>query len=152
MLYGRDYESIFFTMIALSLFYRIFFQEASARDDSRRERYFALFGLVSGLGMYFDYIFSVTLIYCLGFWFIFDKGFFTRRSFRFFLIFFFVGLSPWIYYNFTHKLAAICIDHNYPSIPLRRLFLSNSLPEAALKLKDLLLYHLPNSFYFIFQS
>ncbi|MCX5692536.1 MAG: glycosyltransferase family 39 protein [Candidatus Omnitrophica bacterium] len=148
MLYGKEYESILFTMIALFLFYRIFFQEASARDASHKELYFALFGLVSGLGMYFDYIFAVTLIYCLGFWFIFDKAFFARRGFRFFLIFFFVGLSPWIYYNLTHNFAAICIDDNYPNVPLRHLFLLNSLPEAARKLKDLLVYSLPDSFYF----
>ncbi|MBU1912652.1 MAG: hypothetical protein KKB22_03870 [Candidatus Omnitrophica bacterium] len=149
MLYGKEYESILFTMIALFLFYRIFFQEASAREASHKELYFALFGLVSGLGMYFDYIFAATLIYCLGFWFIFDKAFFARRGFRFFLIFFFVGLSPWIYYNLTHNFAAICIDDNYHGIPLRHLFLLNSLPEVACKLKDLLLYYLPNSFYFM---
>ena len=148
MVYGRNYESIIFTMITLSIFYRIFFQEVSANHIPYKERYFALFGLVSGLGMYFDYIFAVTLIYCLGFWFIFDKTFFTRKTFRLFLVSFLLGLTPWIYYNLTHHLAAICIDDDYPGVPLRHLFLLNSLPEVARKLKDLLVYHLPGSFYF----
>ncbi len=148
MLYGRNYETILFTMVALLLFYRIFFQEGSAPDARHQDLSFALFGLVSGLGMYFDYIFAVTLIHCFAFWFIFDKAFFTRRGFRFFLAFFAVGLTPWIYYNLTHRLAAVCIDDDYPGVPLRYLFLLNSLPEVGRKLKDLLFYHLPHSLYF----
>ena len=147
-LFGREHESILFTIIALFIFYRIFFQETPIHDAPHKELYFALFGLVSGLGMYFDYIFGVTLIYCLGFWFIFDKAFFTRKGFRFFLMFFVVGLSPWIYYNLTHKLAAISITDDYAGVPLRYLFLLHSLPEVARRFKDLLVYHLPNSFYF----
>jgi len=147
-LFGREHESILFTIIALFIFYRIFFQETSIHDTSHKEFYFAIFGLVSGVGMYFDYIFGVTLIYCLGFWFVFDKAFFTRRVFWLFLLFFVAGLSPWIYYNLTHKLAAVCITDDYTGVPLRYLFLFHSLPEVARRFKDLLVYHLPNSFYF----
>jgi hypothetical protein len=148
MAYGRTYESILFTMAALSLFYRIFFQEDPVSDAPGKERYFAFFGLVSGFGLYFDYIFAVTLVYCLGFWFIFDKAFFTKRTFRVFLAFFLLGLTPWIYYNLTHHFAAVSIDDDYPGVPLRRLFFLNSLPEVARKFKELLFYHLPRSFYF----
>ena len=147
-LYGREHESILFTMITLLFFYRILFQEASAHDTSHKGLYFALFGLISGLGMYSSYIFAVTLVHCFVFWFIFDKFFFVRRGFWLFLAFFFVGLSPWIYYNFTHKLAAICVTDDYAGVPLSHLFFSHSFPETARKLKDLLADLLPNSFYF----
>lgn len=158
-LYGRDYESILFTMIVLSLFYRAFFDEASVSGAEKvkqmkgpvythKDTYLALLGLVSGIGMYFDYIFAVTLVMCFLFWFIFDRIFFARKSFWLFFGFFIAGLSPWIYYNLTHNFAAICIDDNYPGIPLKDLFFLNSLPEVGHKLKVLLLYILPDSFYF----
>jgi hypothetical protein len=147
-LYGKQHESILFTMLALFLFYGIFFQEAPAHDPPHHELSFALLGLVSGLGMYVDYIFAVTLIYCLVFWFIFDKTFFARRGFWLFFAFFIVGLSPWIYYNLAHHFAGICIDDDYSNVPMSRLFLSYSLPDVARKLKDLLVYIFPHSFYF----
>jgi hypothetical protein len=82
------------------------------------------------------------------FWFILDKAFFARKGFWLFSISFLAGLSPWIYYNFTHKLAAICVTDDYAGVPLRHLFLSHSFLETVRKLKDLLGYILPNSFYF----
>ena len=159
MSYGRHYESNLFMIAVIFIFFQIFFRAelpsnsinlSPKQKDLNRDKkiYFAVFGLVSGFAMFFDYIFLVTLVVCFLFWFIFDKRFILRKSFLVFLIFFVVGFSPWIYYNITHNFEGICLDENVPDRPMQELFLSNSPIESVKKLTVLLIYELPNSFSF----
>ena len=161
MNYGKHTESNLFTIMAIFIFFTLFFKNESFSHSpnssqepedmhANKKIYYAFFGLVSGFGMYFDYIFFITLFTCFVFWFIFDKRFILRKSFLVFLVFFLIGLSPWIYYNVTHGLKGVCLDDIEPSpaLSLRELSFPHT-PLALLnKLAMLLSNHLPNSFCF----
>ncbi len=98
---GFHSESILFSIILIFLFYQIFYNQRISCP------YFFLFGLVAGLGLWFTYIFSVTLLTCLLFWFSFDRKFVLRKYFYVFLFGFFIGFSPWLWFNFTHNFCGL---------------------------------------------
>jgi hypothetical protein len=152
LMLGAHYESIFFALAAIFIFYEIFFQENPSPSESHHQVdiyagkniYFAAFGIVSGLGVFFHYFYAVTLVACFLFWFIFDKLFFTRKSFLIFLIFFVTGLTPWLYYNLTHDFASLKIIH--AAHFLHGTFILNPHRITLDNFKNLLTYNLPNSF------
>jgi 4-amino-4-deoxy-L-arabinose transferase-like glycosyltransferase len=152
LLLGAHYESIFFALAAIFIFYEIFFLEKSSSSESCSQMdiytgkniYFAALGIVSGLGIYFHFFFAVTFTACFLFWFIFDKLFFIRKSFLIFLIFFGIGLTPWIYYNLTHDFASLKII--YSAHFLRGTLFLNPHRITLDNFKNLLIYNLPNSF------
>ena len=154
MAYGKHTESNLFTIMAIYIFFRIFFDKEATLDVSNtsenKKTYYVLFGLISGFGIYFDYIFFLTLFTCFLFWFIFDKRFMVRKSFLVFAVSFLAGLAPWIYYNATHSFKGICVRDVEPDLgpPLRELFLPQSPLKALNKLITLLTRHVPNSFCF----
>lgn len=150
MSFGMHCESNLLTIAAIIVFYKIFFKEKSSPEAPDKKFRYALFGIVSGLGMYYDYIFFLTLATCFLFWFIFDKKFMLKKSFLIFCIFFLIGFSPWIYYNATHNFKGVCINDTEPDPPppLSGLLTSHTPAESINKLLALTNTQLPDSLCF----
>jgi 4-amino-4-deoxy-L-arabinose transferase-like glycosyltransferase len=148
MIYGKHGETNLFTIVAIFIFFRVFFD--SSKDESNKKFAYAAFGLLSGFGMYFDPMFFITLATCSLFWFIFNKKFILSKGFLFFITFFLIGFSPWIYYNGSHGFKTVCLNDRYPEAArsLQELFPSNFFIAAFNNLKELLISHLPHSFSF----
>lgn len=92
----------FFNILLMLLFYRIFFEKKPIS-----KKIFISMGLISGLGVFYDYTFLITLVICFIFWFILDKGFILRKRFWIFSISFIVGFLPWIIYNLHADFASL---------------------------------------------
>lgn len=135
---GYHSESIFFTIAEIFIFYQIFF------NHKRSNLYFILFGLISGIGLWFAYIFFITLLTCLIFWFVFDKRFFLKRHFLIFMIAFIIGFSPWIYYGYTHNWSGMLVH----GAPIFQLFSLRRIIPFLIKLGYLLTYDIRNAFFF----
>jgi len=135
---GFHTESILFTILFIFVFFEIFF------NDRKYSSYFILLGLIGGFGVWFTYIFSITLFSCLLFWFLLDRGFFLKRNFLIFLISFISGFTPWIYYNLSRNFIGVSIRGReiVPSFSIDHLIFS------LVKLKNLLLHDIRNSFLF----
>lgn len=135
---GFHTESILFSIILIFVFFEINF------NNKKNNFYFILLGFIGGFGVWFTYIFSITLFTCLLFWFLFDRRFFLRKNFLIFLISFTIGFSPWIYYNLSHSSSGISIGRKamFPS------FSTDHLIFSLAKLKNLLLNDIRNSFLF----
>jgi hypothetical protein len=151
-LLGLQYELIIFTLAAVFIFYRIFFEQRSSPAGatgqidiySDKNVYFAAFGLVCGLGIYFGQIFSVTLVACFLFWFIFDKLFFIRKGFLIFVVFFVIGMAPWICFNLTHKFSGPMFFYSGHFFKGALIYDYHTINLS--HLRDLLIFDLPNSF------
>jgi len=77
-------------------FYNIFFNKKNSL------KWFVLLGLTCGFALFYGLSSLVMIFTCMLFWFIFDKRFFLKKEFFIFIIFFLIGFSPSLYYNFTH--------------------------------------------------
>jgi 4-amino-4-deoxy-L-arabinose transferase-like glycosyltransferase len=95
--FGFFHESVFFTLLSLFVFYEIFY------ENKKRLRYFVLLGVLCGFSLFFVYFTIFPLVSMLLLWFLFDKKFFLKKSFLFFLAGFLVGFSPWIYYGLLNN-------------------------------------------------
>ena len=104
--YGAQYEVNFFTMLAVLIFYQIFFIR-------KKKVLFGLLGAVCGFGIFFHYSFLPTLLTIILFWYIFDKKFFLESEFFIFTAAFLTGLAPWIWYNLTHNFQGLIVC-DYP--------------------------------------
>ncbi|MBU1912650.1 MAG: glycosyltransferase family 39 protein [Candidatus Omnitrophica bacterium] len=140
-LVGGYADTNLFSILAFFIFYKIFW----GGGESRRSAY-ALFGLVCGFSLFYDYGFLLTLSCCLLFWFVFDKGILARKSFYIFLAFFLVGFSPGFYYNATHNWNSIFVLRKEHS--LLSLFTKNSLFDSLNQLKNLIVFDIPHYFGF----
>lgn len=98
---GFHSESIIFSIMLIFLFFQIFYNQKS------NPIYLFLLGLVGGFGLWFTYIFSITLITCLLFWFSFERRFIFKKEFYIFLTGFLIGFSPWLWFNFTHNFSGM---------------------------------------------
>jgi len=142
ILIGNHCESIVFSLGMVYLLFRLCYDQ----DIENRNMLYSLLGLISGFGIYFNYMVLITLFICLLFLFIFDKLFFFRRSFIYFILAFIAGFSPWIYYNLTHGFRGTILMYEYPIVS----YLS---PDAFLRfplnLKYYLFTHFPESLSFL---
>lgn len=100
---GFHSESILFSIILVFLFFQIFYSQRT------NFIYFFLLGLAAGFGLWFTYIFAITLISCFLFWFSFDRKFIIKKTFCIFLFGFLIGFSPWLWFNFTHNFKGLDI-------------------------------------------
>jgi 4-amino-4-deoxy-L-arabinose transferase-like glycosyltransferase len=137
---GGYCEINFFSMLAILLFYKIFFAGGTAR-----KHLYAFFGFVCGFALLYDYTFLLTLSCCLIFWFIFDKGILVRKNFYVFFLFFLIGFSPWFYYNATHGWKGIFVMKEQS---LLSWFSKNGFLGSLIQLKDLVTFIIPGFFYF----
>lgn len=137
--WGGYTEVNFFTILTISLFYMIFFAGVP------KKYLYAVFGAVSGLALFYDYIFLLTLACCLLFWFIFDKRFFLKKDFYIFLTSFLVGFSPWFYYNVTHGWEGLFTVRGQS---LLSWYAKNNFVASLAQLKNLVTSHIPQYLYF----
>lgn len=140
--WGNHVESLFFSFLSMFIFYRIFLD---ARTGGNRFLLFFVFGLVCGFATYFAYIFLITLITYLLYWFMIDRKFIFRKQFLIFLGSFIVGFSPGIYYNIVNKFEGI---YYVRGEPFYSYFIKSNIFEPLLKFKNLIFYDLANIFSF----
>src|SRR3989441_3305935 len=103
MAMGFHSESIFFSALSLFLLFRMLSDETSSLA------YPVLLGLTAGFGLWFTYIYGLTLLAMLGFWFWYDKGGLWRPHMLWFVLGFLVGFSPWIVINVQNHFAGLVI-------------------------------------------
>src|SRR5256712_9158167 len=96
-------ESILFSALTVFLFFRMLSDEGSSPGVP------VLLGLTAGVGLWFAYIYGLTLLAMLGFWFWHDKGRFWRPRVLWFALAFVVGFAPWIIMNLQTHFAGLVI-------------------------------------------
>jgi len=134
---GAQEQSGIFTILAACLFYKIIFKQA-------KRTIFVFLGLVCGFGLFFSYVFLLTLLTILLLWFLFDKRFILRKDFLAFVIFFFIGFSPWICYNLTHNFEGFIVSDQ----PALYWFTQNSPFDSLSRLIKFTTVDIVNSFEF----
>src|SRR3989475_4570091 len=70
----------------------------------------ALLGLTAGFGLWFTYIYGLTLLATLGFWLWYDKRRFWTDRVLWFALGFGVGFSPWIIINTLTHFAGLVVQ------------------------------------------
>ncbi len=123
--FGAQYEVNLFTIVALLLFYQIFFANGN-------KYLFWFLGAVCGFGLFFHYSFVSTLLTVVLFWFIFDNKLFRKREFLYFSIAFIAGFAPWIWYNLTHHFQGLIVCDK----PASYWFFRNTPAQFFARLKD----------------
>jgi len=96
-----------FTGLSLLLFFKILHQKENSWTI------YALLGLVAGFGVWFAYIYGITVMAMLIFWLLHDRNVFVRRGFALFALFFLIGFSPWIVFNLNNNFSGLFI-HGVP--------------------------------------
>lgn len=97
---GTHMESSLFTIIALYVFYKLFFYENQETSNNYYlKAYSILFGLISGFGCFFSYLFIIVLLTLFILLFAFNKKLFLTKNFVLFVFSFLIGFSPWLYKN-----------------------------------------------------
>src|SRR2546426_388950 len=85
---GFHSESIFFSALTVFLLFKMLSEEKPSLA------YPVLLGLTAGFGLWFAYIYGLTLLALLGFWFLHDKGGVWRPRRLWFRLGVFLGFSP----------------------------------------------------------
>src|SRR5438445_3198377 len=100
---GSHSESIVFSALTVLLLFRMLSEEKPS------PAYPVLLGLTAGFGLWFAYIYGLTLLALLVFWFWHDKRRFWRPRVLWFVIGFLVGFSPWIIINVQTHFAVLVV-------------------------------------------
>src|SRR5438094_9962819 len=100
---GGHGESLLFSALTVFLFFRML------SDERGSPAYPVLLGLTAGVGLWFDYIYGLTLLATLGFWLWHDKGRFWQPGVLWFALGFLVSFSPWILLNMQTDFAGLVI-------------------------------------------
>ena len=103
---GGHGESLLFSALTVFLLFRML------SDERGSPAFPALLGLTAGVGLWFDYIYGLTLLATLGFWLWRDKGRFWRPGVLWFALGFLVSFSPWILLNMQTDFAGLVIHDN----------------------------------------
>ena len=104
---GFHSESIFFSALTVLLLFRMLSEEEGSLVVP------VLLGLTAGVGLWFAYIYGLTLLATLGFWLWHDRGRFWRPRLLWFALGFVVGFAPWILFNAqTHFAGLVVYDKN----------------------------------------
>lgn len=103
MAMGFHSESIVFSAVTGFLFFRMLSEETPS------PAYPALLGLTAGFGLWFAYIYGLTLLTMLVFWLWHNTGMFRRPRLLWFTLGFLVGFSPWILINVQTHFAGLMV-------------------------------------------
>src|SRR5713226_5628372 len=104
---GTHSESIVFSALTVLLLFSMLSEEKPSPAVP------ALLGLTAGVGLWFTYIYGLTLLALLGLWLWHDTGIFRRPRFAWFTLGFLMGFSPWIVMNLeTHFAGLVIQDKN----------------------------------------
>src|SRR2546427_1243027 len=102
---GAHSESIVFSALTVLLLFKMLSEEKPSLA------YPVLLGLTAGFGLWFTYIYGLTLLAMLGCWLWHDKGRFWQPRVLWFVLAFLVGFSPWILFNMqTHFTGLVIYD------------------------------------------
>ncbi|TLY21503.1 MAG: hypothetical protein E6K68_06035 [Nitrospirae bacterium] len=101
---GAHSESIVFSALTAFLLLRMLSDETSSPAVP------TLLGLTAGVGLWFAYIYGLTLLALLGFWLWHDTGRLRRMRILWLALGFVVGSSPWILLNVQTHFAGLVID------------------------------------------
>src|SRR3989449_385100 len=100
-------ESILFSALTAFLLFRMLSEEKPSLA------YPVLLGLTAGVGLWFAYIYGLTLLAMLGFWLWHDRGVLWQPRVLWFAMGFLMGFSPWILMNAqTHFAGLVIHDAN----------------------------------------
>ena len=100
---GFHSESIFFSALTVFLLFRML------SDEGDSPAYPVLLGLTAGLGLWFTYIYGLTLLALLGFWLGYDKRVRWKLGVLWFALGFAAGFAPWILFNVQTHFAGLVI-------------------------------------------
>src|SRR3989441_4062880 len=100
---GFHSESIFFSSLTVFLLFRML------SDEGDSPAYPVLLGLTAGLGLWFTYIYGLTLLALLGFWLGYDKRVRWKLGVLWFALGFAAGFAPWILFNVQTHFAGLVI-------------------------------------------
>jgi dolichyl-phosphate-mannose-protein mannosyltransferase len=100
---GFHSESILFSALTVFLLFRML------SDETGSPAFPVLLGLTAGFGLWFAYIYGLTLLAMLVFWLWHDKGVLRRPRVLWFALGFLVGFSPWIVMNLQTDFAGLVI-------------------------------------------
>src|SRR2546425_7113438 len=100
---GFHSESIFFSALTVFLLFRML------SDERGTLGYPVLLGLTAGLGLWFTYIYGLTLLALLGFWLGYDKRVRWKLGVLWFALGFAAGFAPWILFNVQTHFAGLVI-------------------------------------------
>src|SRR3989442_9893660 len=100
---GGHGESLLFSALTVFLLFRML------SDDGGSLAFPALLGLTAGVGLWFNYIYGLTLLALLGVWLWHDTGMLWRTRFACFALGFLVGFSPWIVIDVQTHFAGLVI-------------------------------------------
>jgi len=100
---GGHGESLLFSALTVFLLFRML------SDERGSPAFPALLGLTAGVGLWFDYIYGLTLLATLGFWVWNDKGILRLPRVLWFALGFVMGFSPWIVFNMQTHFAGLVI-------------------------------------------
>ncbi len=100
---GDHAGSILFSALTVFFFFRML-------SDERGSLAFpALLGLTAGFGLWFAYIYGLTLLVMLGCWLWQDTGMLRRPRFACFAMGLVIGFSPWIVINMQTHFAGLVV-------------------------------------------
>src|SRR5437867_6545916 len=100
---GGHGESLLFSALTVFLLFKML------SDEGGRLEYPVLLGLTAGVGLWFAYIYGLTLLATLGFWLWHDKGRFGRPRVFWFALGFVLGFFSWISINVQTHFAGLVI-------------------------------------------
>src|SRR5437870_2824078 len=100
---GGHGESLLFSALTVFLLFRML------SDERGSPAFPALLGLTAGVGLWFDYIYGLTLLALLGVWLWQDTRMLWRTRFACFALGFLVGFSPWIVIDMQTHFAGLVI-------------------------------------------
>lgn len=141
LIFGNHVESILFTFIIIYCLGNIFDDTSSVREFF----YSCLLGLVCGFSIWFAYINMMGVLTFLICVFIFNRSFYMRKTFLFFLIFFAVGIAPLVIYNLTYAHGGVGVVLYKP---LWVHFCSAGFTQILKKAYALFMYDFPQALFF----
>src|SRR5438132_1158767 len=101
---GGHAESILFSALTVFLLFRMLAEEEGSWASP------ALLGLTAGFGLWFTYIYGLTLLATLGFWFWYEKRRFWTDRVLWVALGFLVGFAPWIIINTLTHFAGLVVQ------------------------------------------
>src|SRR5436309_3365437 len=101
---GDHADSILFSALTVFLLFRML------SDETGSLAFPMLLGLTGGFGLWFAYIYGLTLLAMLVFWLWYDKGVLGRPGVLWFALGFVVGFSPWILINVQNHFAGLVVQ------------------------------------------
>lgn len=144
--WGSYTEINFFSILAIYVFYRIFFiREIKPRQVLINQLLYALFGIIAGFALFYDYLILPTLFSCILFWFVLDRRFFFKKNFYIFLGSFIIGFSPWFYYNLTHNWQGLFTIYDQSIL---KWYMKNNFAGSLIRLKNFFISDIPSYFSF----